>query len=252
MPFLLAVCLWAQLFIQLHKCLLCGLPWPVQRHALCSFSCSGKAPANNTTGHITQPAGRAARSVAPSPGLSVAFPVTIHFLTWHRLFRALFGGYSWDHVSHLACSDLSEVWVFRAEGLPPQPCVLHRSPRLCLALCRVCAEQEEDVQHSQYILRGLTVSSCLCRWKQLYLNTACKLVFQNKGIIKARGRERDYQIFMHFKENTINVGVLWLQSVGEQKVLEQFCELLHVQVPLWELGQATKCSDGHRNIGEKL
>lgn len=57
-------------------------------------------------------------------------------------------------------------------------------------------------------------------------------MFQNKGIIKARGRERGYQIFMHFKENTINVGVLWLQSVGEQKVLEQFCELLRVQVPL--------------------
>lgn len=134
------------------------------------------------------------------------------------------------------------VQAFRAERLPPQPCVLHGCPRLCLALCRVCAEQEEDVQHSQYILRGLTVSSCLCRWKQLYLNTACKLVFQNKGIIKARGRERGYQIFMHFKGNTINGGVLWLQTAGE------FRELLRVRVPLWELGQATKYSDGHKNM----
>lgn len=125
MPFLLAVCLWAQLFIQLHKCLLCGLPWPVQRHALCSFSCSGKAPANNTTGHIAQPAGRAARSVAPSPGLSVAFPVNIDFLTWHPLFRALFGGYSWDHVSHLACSDLSE------EGSASFPSWKAATPTLC-------------------------------------------------------------------------------------------------------------------------
>lgn len=35
------LCLWAQLFIHLHKCLLCGLHWPVQKHILFSLSCSG-------------------------------------------------------------------------------------------------------------------------------------------------------------------------------------------------------------------
>lgn len=34
-------CLWAQLFIHLHKCLLHGLNKPVQRHILFSLSCSG-------------------------------------------------------------------------------------------------------------------------------------------------------------------------------------------------------------------
>lgn len=34
------LCLWAQLFIHLHKCLLHGLHWPVQRHILFSLSCS--------------------------------------------------------------------------------------------------------------------------------------------------------------------------------------------------------------------
>lgn len=35
------LCLWAQLFIHLHKCLLCGLHWPVQKHILFSLSCLG-------------------------------------------------------------------------------------------------------------------------------------------------------------------------------------------------------------------
>lgn len=34
------LCLWAQLFIHLHKCLLCGLHWPVQKHILFSLGCS--------------------------------------------------------------------------------------------------------------------------------------------------------------------------------------------------------------------
>lgn len=165
-----------------------------------------------------------------------AFPASFrYFPVWSSLCQAVqsfFAGWlnvhwgpGWDHVSHLTCADLSEegMQAFRAERLPPQPCVLHGSPRLCLALWCVCAEQE-DIQHSWYILRGLTVSSCLWRWKQLYLNTVCKLVFQNKRIIKTR--ERGYQIFMYFKENTINIGVLWLQSVWEQKVPQQFHEHL--------------------------
>lgn len=133
----------------------------------------------------------------------------------------------WDHASPLTCTDLSGegIHVFRTERLPLQLCSFHGFPRLCLALCCLCAKQE-DVQHLQYILRGLTVSSCLRLWKQLYLNTACKLVFQNKRIIKAKGRKGGYQIFMYFKENTITLGVLWLQNIQEQDVPQRFAELL--------------------------
>lgn len=40
-----------------------------------------------------------------------------------------------------------------------------------------------------YILRGLSVSSYLWLWKQLYLNTAPKLIFQNKRLIRMGGKK---------------------------------------------------------------
>lgn len=73
-------CLWAQLFIHLHKHL-----WHTASPVLCrgmlGFLFSHlfrEAPLNNP-GHIFQAAGTAARSVAPSPGESVAISVNVHF-----------------------------------------------------------------------------------------------------------------------------------------------------------------------------
>lgn len=96
---------------------------------------------------------------------------------------------SLDPVSQLACPDFfaEGTQAFGRERLLPWcpvwlpqvvPCslsLMHRTGG-CTSL-------------AIYILRGLSVSICLWLWKQLYLNTECKLVFQNKRIIKMRGKK---------------------------------------------------------------
>lgn len=101
-----------------------------------------------------------------------------------------------------------------------------------------------------YILRGLSVSSCLWLWKQLYLNTACKLVFQNKRIIKMRGKRGRENVKYSCTSKKIESS---LMSCGyrifrEQNMTWQFSELLCAQVPPWELGLAAVMAFRNRQM----
>lgn len=103
---------------------------------------------------------------------------------------------------------------------------------------------------AKYILRGLSVSSCLWLWKQLYLNTACKLVFQNKRIIKMRGKKGRENVkysctSKKIQSSSVSCGY---RIFREQNMPWQFSELFCAQVHLWELGLATVMAFRNRQM----
>lgn len=100
------------------------------------------------------------------PAASSAFPDTcLSKVRCARPFSDLHG-VAGEQAETLCLISRAQIYLVREpklsrrERLPLQTPVLYGFPRLCLALCHLCAEQE-DVQHLQYILRGLAVSSCL-------------------------------------------------------------------------------------------
>lgn len=128
---------------------------------------------------------------------------------------------SFDPVSQLACPDFAEGEPKLSEGKYCSSNALScmDSPDCALLSVTYAQNRRMYITCNIYILRGWSVSSCLWHWKHFYLNTACKLVFQNKRIIKMREKKREgeYQIYMYLKENTIILDVLWHQNIQGAK-----------------------------------
>lgn len=101
-----------------------------------------------------------------------------------------------------------------------------------------------------YILRGLSVLSHLWLWKHLYLNTTCKLIFQNNRIIKMRRKKGRENIKYSCTSKKIQSSYMscGYRIFRVQNMPWQFSELFCAQVPLWELGLATVMAFGNRQI----
>lgn len=127
-------------------------------------------------------------------------------------------GTGWDPVSHLTYMGLSdeEAQGFRRERLPCNPLSCTDSPG-CASLSTAHVLNRKTYSTCKCILRCLTVSSSLWLWKQLYLNTACKLVFQNKSIIKARRKGGRISNIHVLQRKYSFLGVLWIQTVQGAK-----------------------------------